>query len=97
VHQASLRDRNGHGLPGSAAEIHFTVLCKYTVSQKYVHPSPESIERAFERLETMNTKAQAALPGMVQNQRQEVEATRLLPTDFTTVEETQVDATPEVV
>jgi len=26
-----------------------------TVSQRYVHPSPESLERAFERLDTMNT------------------------------------------
>jgi hypothetical protein len=24
-----------------------------TVSQRYVHPSPESLERAFERFETM--------------------------------------------
>jgi hypothetical protein len=25
-----------------------------TVSQKYVHPTPDSMERAFERLEAMN-------------------------------------------
>jgi len=25
-----------------------------TVSQRYVHPSPESLERAFERMDTLN-------------------------------------------
>ena len=33
-----------------------------TVSQRYVHPSPESLERAFERLESMNEKAVRRLP-----------------------------------
>jgi hypothetical protein len=28
-----------------------------TVSQRYVHPSPESLERAFERLDAMNSSA----------------------------------------
>ena len=28
-----------------------------TVSQQYVHPSPESLERAFERLDAMNSSA----------------------------------------
>jgi integrase len=68
-----------------------------TVSQKYVHPSPESIERAFERLETMNTKARAALPAMTETRGQNVETTRLLPTVFTTVEEGEIDAPKEVV
>jgi hypothetical protein len=27
-----------------------------TISQRYVHPSPESIERAFDRLEALNAK-----------------------------------------
>jgi hypothetical protein len=26
-----------------------------TVSQRYVHPSPESVERAFERMQTLNS------------------------------------------
>jgi site-specific recombinase XerD len=34
-----------------------------TVSQKYVHPTPETMERAFERLNAANEKAMAALPG----------------------------------
>jgi integrase len=68
-----------------------------TVSQKYVHPSPESIERAFERLETMNTKARAALPAMTETRGQDVETTKLLPTVFTTVEEGEIDAPKEVV
>jgi len=33
-----------------------------TVSQRYVHPSPEALERAFERLEALNGKAAKALP-----------------------------------
>jgi integrase len=61
--------------------------CSVTVSQKYVHPSPESIERAFERFEAMNTKARAGLPGMTRNQRQQVSPTRLLATVFATVGE----------
>lgn len=32
------------------------------VSQRYVHPSPESLERAFERLEEMNRRAVGLLP-----------------------------------
>jgi integrase len=34
-----------------------------TVSQKYVHPTPEAMERAFERLEALNQKARAELAG----------------------------------
>ena len=45
-----------------------------TVSQKYVHPSPESVERAYERLTSLNlqrastvfTTADAAHEGAVQ-------------------------------
>ena len=33
-----------------------------TVSQRYVHPSPEALERAFERLETLNGRVAKALP-----------------------------------
>ena len=32
-----------------------------TVSQRYMHPSPESLERAFERLENMNQQAKRRL------------------------------------
>jgi integrase len=38
---------------------HSTVV----VSQKYIHPTPEAIERAFERLDVANQKALASLPG----------------------------------
>ena len=38
---------------------HSTVV----VSQKYVHPTPETMERAFERLDAANQKALASLPG----------------------------------
>jgi integrase len=45
-----------------------------TVSQRYVHPSPESLERAFERLDAMNSSARGngSLPAKVptgQNER----------------------------
>ena len=38
---------------------HSTVV----VSQQYVHPTPESLERAFQRLELMNQGATLSLPG----------------------------------
>ena len=31
-----------------------------TVSQKYVHPTPEAMERAFERLEALNQRRHTA-------------------------------------
>ena len=33
-----------------------------TISQRYVHPTPEALERAVERLEALNQMAIAALP-----------------------------------
>jgi integrase len=45
---------------------HSTVV----VSQKYVHPTPETMERAFERLNAANEKALASLPGVTQSQPQ---------------------------
>ena len=36
---------------------HSTVV----VSQRYVHPRPESVERAFKRLESLNVKGNAAV------------------------------------
>ena len=33
-----------------------------TVSQRYVHPSPEAIERAFQRLEVLNGDTVAEKP-----------------------------------
>lgn len=33
-----------------------------TVSQRYVHPSPEALERAFERLAALNERAAGSLP-----------------------------------
>jgi integrase len=34
-----------------------------TISQRYVHPTPEALERAVERLEALNEKATKSLPG----------------------------------
>lgn len=62
---------------------HSTVV----VSQKYVHPTPEAMERAFERLDAANQKALASLPGVTQSQPK-----NSLPT---TVSTTSVDAESE--
>lgn len=52
---------------GEAGADAFTIMramghSTVTVSQKYVHPTPEAMERAFERLEALNEKAVASLP-----------------------------------
>jgi integrase len=49
---------------GEAGADAFTIMklaghSSVTVSQRYVHPTPESCELAFERLEALNNKAQA--------------------------------------
>lgn len=46
------------------------------VSQRYVHPSPESLERAFERFETMQISKALEI---------EESASEGVPTDSTTV------------
>src|ERR1041385_8208251 len=51
---------------GEAGADAFTIMkiaghSSVTVSEKYVHPTPEGLERAFERLDSLNTsKAEAA-------------------------------------
>ena len=57
----SLRHTFGTRL-GEAGADAFTIMklmghSTITVSQRYVHPSPESVERAFERLQTLNLEA----------------------------------------
>lgn len=47
---------------GEAGADAFTIMkiaghSSVTVSQRYVHPTPEAVERAFQRLETLNTQA----------------------------------------
>jgi len=46
---------------GEAAADAFTIMklaghSSVTVSQRYVHPTPESVEGAFDRLETLNSQ-----------------------------------------
>ena len=65
---------------GEAGADAFTIMriaghSSVTVSQRYVHPSPESLERAFEQLEALNGKAAGSL---------EASKVRLLPTILTT-------------
>jgi hypothetical protein len=42
------------------------------VSQKYVHPTPEAMERAFERLEALNQKA---IANLAESQKRQLPAT----------------------
>ena len=54
---------------GEAGADAFTIMriaghSSVTISQRYVHPTPESLERAFERLENLNAqKFEDAEPG----------------------------------
>jgi len=61
----SLRHTYGTRL-GEAGADAFTIMrlmghSSVTVSQRYVHPTPEALERAVERLEGLNQRAVAAL------------------------------------
>jgi len=71
----------------------FTILramghSSVVVSQKYIHPTPEAMERAFERLNAANEKAIASLPGS---------ATTTLPTAVsTTADENELETLEQV-
>ncbi len=83
----SLRHTFGTRL-GEAGADAFTIMkvmghSTVVVSQKYVHPTPEAMERAFERLNAANEKALASRPVVTQSQ-----PTKCLPT---TVSTTSVD------
>lgn len=61
-----LRHTDGTRL-GEAGADAFTIMrlmghSDITVSQRYVHPTPEALERAVERLEGLNQKAAKRLP-----------------------------------
>ena len=90
----SLRHTCGTRL-GEAGADAFTIMrlmghSSITVSQRYVHPTPEALERAVERLEALNAQARAELPGTPQDRP-------LLPTVLTTVKSAQVDAEKEAI
>jgi len=62
----SLRHSYGTRL-GEAGADAFTIMrlmghSSVTVSQRYVHPTPEALERAVERLESLNQRAANSLP-----------------------------------
>jgi len=53
---------------GEAGADAFTIMklaghSSVTISQKYVHPTPETVERAFDKLEALNRNALAASSG----------------------------------
>jgi hypothetical protein len=52
---------------GEAGADAFTIMkiaghSSVTVSQRYVHPSPDSLERAFERLDALNAAKREGAP-----------------------------------
>ena len=62
----SLRHTYGTRL-GEAGADAFTIMrlrghSSVTVSQRYVHPTHEALEKALERLETLNQRAAKTLP-----------------------------------
>lgn len=62
----SLRHTYGTRLGEAGAEA-FTIMrlmghSSVTISQRYVHPTPEALERAVGRLEVLNREAVARLP-----------------------------------
>ena len=59
-----------------------------TVSQRYVHPTPETLEQAFERLEERNQRAAAKL---LEGQKRQLPATV-----SATVDSDEVEAEKEV-
>jgi integrase len=68
----SFRHTFGTRLGATGADA-FTIMkvmghSRVVVSQEYVHPTPETMERAFERLNAANEKALASLPGATQSQ-----------------------------
>jgi integrase len=72
---------------GEAGADAFTIMriaghSSVTVSQRYVHPSPEALERAFERLEALNTSRaelrEVGIPTGIPTQGAEAETTSKL-------------------
>jgi integrase len=81
----SLRHTYGTRL-GEAGADAFSIMklmghCSVTVSQRYVHPTPEVLERAVKRLQAMNTQARKALAEKRKRQ---------LPTTFSTTAKSDV-------
>ena len=77
---------------GEAGVDAFTIMriaghSSITVSQRYVHPSPEALERAFERLEAFNSA--------IGRQSEVLDANGLIPaTVSATVENSSIDESP---
>jgi integrase len=64
----SLRHTYGTQLGEGGADA-FSIMClmghsSVTISQRYVHPTPEALEMAVQRLEALNQKAIQSLPKM---------------------------------
>jgi len=70
----SLRHRFGSRLGESGADA-FTIMrlmghSSVTVSQRYVHPSPEAVELAYERMTTLNLQQAATVFATVEGTRE---------------------------
>jgi integrase len=99
----SLRHTFGTRLGESGADA-FTIMrvmghSTVTVSQRYVHPTPETLERAFERLEERNQMAAKRLEEQKAQAAEKLPAggMRQLPATISaTVEAAEVDAVDQV-
>ena len=59
---------------GQSGTDAFTIMriaghASVTISQRYVHPTPETVERAFERLEILNSGKQENSPKLIEGKR----------------------------
>jgi hypothetical protein len=84
---------------GEAGADAFTIMriaghSSVTVSQRYVHPTPEGMERAFERLEELNA-------GKYQTAEAEAKAEAaggsVLPANFTTVQKQRSEKSSQII
>jgi len=84
---------------GEAGADAFTIMkiaghSSVTVSQRYVHPTPEGMERAFERLENLNA---AKFEQAKAEAEKEATGTGGLPAKVPTVKNLVLNKSPQVV
>jgi hypothetical protein len=83
---------------GEAGADAFTIMriaghSSVTTSQRYVHPTPEGLERAFERLEDLN----AARFKQAESEAKEGTTGGKVPTISPTVEKKRMKKSPQVI
>jgi integrase len=84
---------------GEAGADAFTIMkiaghSSVTVSQRYVHPTPEGMDRAFDRLESHNAEKYGQVEAEA---KAEAAGGSRVPANFTTVKKTRSAKSPQVV